>query len=157
MRIVSKPVARLTPREYKMCYSLNMRGGGTMMYCLSDERRGNAGSIAILAWDGDVLAGWTLLTPTDWRGLSWLSPYARRTSKYTAQFWVRQKYRRQGVATRLMKAVLKHDERPHVMPWDTRSAAFFADYTVTADSYRRKLITAAKKNKRLSNEFRAKI
>lgn len=148
LKIKTKTVGKLDTKEYRACYRLNMGSNGLMRFCLVDERANCPESLAVMVWDGDRLMGWALMTPTTYRGETYLGAYARRTCKYSVQFYVRVSQRRRGVARRLMNEVLRHDTRPFVIPWDSRSASFFADYTVSTDGYRRRLINAEKKKKR---------
>lgn len=148
LKTITKRVAELTPREYKQCCSLTMRDWGLMMYSIQEERKDKIDSLAIMVKDGDTLVGWCLMTPIQHTGSIYVTKYARKVSKYSVQFYVRKKNRRQGVARTLMNEALRYDTRPFVIPWDSRSAEFFADYTVTADRERRGLITKAKTRKR---------
>jgi hypothetical protein len=148
LKVVSKLLSELTPKEYKACLNLNMRSGGNMMYALSEHRK-DADCHSIMLWDGDKLIGWALLVPTKLSSMwAWSTPYAKKHSKYQAQFYVRTSERKKGYGGLLMKEVLKKDPRPHVLPWDERSASLFANYPVTADGYRRRIITKVKTKKR---------
>ncbi len=148
LKIITKRVQELTSKEYKQCCSLTMRHHGLMMYTVQEGRTYSQNYVAILAMEGDTLIGWALLTPTKESGQVFVSDYARKMSRYSVQFYVRKRYRRQGVARTLMNEALRHDSRPHVIPWDSGSAAFFVDYTVTADRERRGLMNRQKARKK---------
>ena len=128
------------------------------MYSLRDlKKHKNKDARAIIAYDGDKPLGWMLMIPTShepelYEALDYVTDYAKRTCKYTLQFYVRKDARRMGVAKALMEEALRYTPRPRVIPWSPESAAFFADYPVYVDRYRRYLITSAKRKKRAKVE-----
>lgn len=149
MEIITKTLAELDSKQYRACYSLNMRTGGLMQESLmyaKDEYPAEAK--AIMAWADEVLLGWVLLVPTKQKSAVWVSDYAKKVSKYTVQIYVRGSHRRRGLARTLMDEAIRHDPRPHVVPWSDESYEFFSDYTVATESWRRVMMNRAKKNKR---------
>ena len=137
LRTTTKSLSRLTPVEYRACYSLNMRGNGCMRYALQ-EHRADDDCYAIMIWHGGVLAAWALLVPTRKQSVwAWSTDHAKRVSKYQAQFYVRKSMRGRGLAHRLMRQVLKMDPRPHVIPHSEASGGFFSSYNVSTERHRR--------------------
>lgn len=147
MRIRTKALTKLTTNEYRACHNLNMRGEGTMMYSLMDQKE-NPNAHAVMAWEGDKLLGWALCVPCKDEHQNTATSWQRRKSKYVTQFYVRVPYRGKGIGTRLMAAVKRLDETPAVIPHDRTSADFFASHKVVVASDRRYLVTAAKRRKK---------
>lgn len=145
MQVITKPVASLTPDEYRACRLANFGYDGYMMEELQRRRREKSlDAIAIMLWDGpsdkaSSLKGWTLLTPVSQKGMLSASRYICSKAKYTAQFWVKKQHRRQGLGTILMLEVKKHDERPHVIPHDIKSVELFSKFKVRSSNYDRPL------------------
>jgi GNAT superfamily N-acetyltransferase len=81
-------------------------------------KQSKARVIVIRTEEGDI-AAWALLQP-------------RRANDprkgYLVYFYTRQKYRRQGFASRLMRHVQRFDPKPEVAPHDRRSGAFFKNF-----------------------------
>lgn len=117
----SKLVKNLTPQEYADCCSLSWRHRGSMMPTLMDIRNGNdyakrfedgvAGRVFFVC-DDDKLLGWSLLF-TDWYGNPMVFYYVRKAN------------RRQGIGTRLARAVQRHHSTAHGVPHDSVSTSFF--------------------------------
>lgn len=121
-KVQSKYVYNLSPTEYDECRRLNFRDNGCMqsdiMHHRSLRKNSKARVIVIRAEDGEI-AAWALLQPRK----------ANQPSKgYLVYFYTRQKYRRQGFASRLMKHVQRFDAKPEVVPHDSRSGQFFKNY-----------------------------
>lgn len=138
MNILVKKVSDLTPVEYRACYLANYGSNGYMREELGCSRRSPdyRPGIAIMLWDGPddkitSLIGWTLLTPVRTWGLIGGTRWTKKKSKYTAQFWVKSQYRKQGHGKTLMAEVKKLDPRPHVFPHSNASAEMFSSFDVT--------------------------
>jgi GNAT superfamily N-acetyltransferase len=146
MDIRHKSVNDLTDLEYEACKLWNFNSepdkDGMMQDDLWLSRREGYGHV-IMLWKSEKsrvvnsMLGWALLMPVrpyaDW---SWGTTYTARKSKYTVEFYVRPEYRNKGYGTLLMKMVKEqYDPRPHVLPHDEGSGAFFSkfDVTVTRD------------------------
>lgn len=138
MNILVKEVSDLTKTEYRACYAANYGSGGYMREELTACRRKprERPGKTILLWDGPEdqitsLIGWALITPVRTWGLVAGTRWTKKKAKYTAQFWVKRQYRKQGHSKTLMAEVKKFDERPHVFPHSDASAEFFSSYKVT--------------------------
>jgi GNAT superfamily N-acetyltransferase len=137
MRTVTKHVGDLTAVEYRACWDANYRSGGYMQGTLGEIRRGERDGFVIMLWDGPRtnqgnMAAWCLVTPVSLTGISQGTRYSMKKAKYTVEFWVKRRYRKQGLATRLMKEVKKYDDTPHVFPHSKASGEFFSKFNVTA-------------------------
>lgn len=135
MEIRHKEVKDLTDVEYRACYRANYGWDGYMQTELVNARNGEQEGIAIMLWDGPdntirSMRGWALLTPTKTNGLTAVSRYGKKNIKYTAEFWVKTRYRRKGLGTLLMQEVKKYDKRPHVLPHDKASSELFSCFDV---------------------------
>lgn len=141
MQVISKPVASLTPNEYRACRLANFGYDGYMMEELQFRRLKKCDkAIAIMIWDGpddkiSNMKAWSLITPVTQKGMLAASKYICSKAKYTAQFWVKRQHRRQGLGTMLMLEVKKYDPRPHVIPHDTKSVELFSKFKVRSSSY----------------------
>lgn len=145
MNTVIKAIQDLTPEEYRACYSLNFGQYGWMRPSLSYYRK-KTDVWVIMLWE-DKLIGWSLVAPCNRDSIFEINEYAIRRSKYVAQFYVRFRERGKGYGRLLMSEVLKLDPRPHVIPHDTQSGAFFSSYPVTCRRNERPYITEGKKRK----------
>lgn len=139
MKIITKEVRDLTRTEYLACYLANYRESGYMQDTLSRARKFPMTDpcTVIMLWDGpedkvSSLIGWASLSPTSLKGMLGVTRYVKSKSKYTAQFWVKQQYRRKGHAKTLMNEVKKYDPNPHVFPHCHASGEFFSSYKVTS-------------------------
>jgi len=114
-RLRSKLVGNLTVAEYRACSQLTMRESGEMAGRLRD------------AWNESPAASRVLLLedPSDGRLLAWalVAPSPGREPRLDV--YVRRSHRRRGLGRRLLRAVNRYCERPHVCGWDPRSKAFF--------------------------------
>jgi GNAT superfamily N-acetyltransferase len=139
MKIIHKDVSDLTPVEYRACHKANFGENGYMREVLVACKGGNAGKVVML-WNGPdntarSLIGWALLTPVTPYGILSVSRWVMQRSKYTAEFWVKPRYRRKGYGKVLMNEVKKYDSNPHVIPHDTASSELFSAYNVQVLKY----------------------
>jgi hypothetical protein len=149
-RIIAKPISKLTKIEYSACRKANYGATGYMYNDLATARERGEGT-AIMIWDGPRdstknLLGWALVHPT--RYDSSASRYVRRVAPNTAQYWVKSKYRRKGLATRLADRVEKDFGKVYVYPHSKQSGGLFAKKrgSVVASSYSRYWINSHKRN-----------
>lgn len=137
MNITTKSLLKLTPQEYRKCYSLNYRNNGYMQEFLK-EHRNNPDAHAIMLNEEELFLGWALLVPVRQVHHEWgVTSYTKKMSKYSLQFYVRKTERRKGYGKILMDEALKIDRRPFVWPHDFASGGFFANYSVTANKWER--------------------
>jgi GNAT superfamily N-acetyltransferase len=117
----------LSQELYRRLYSLNFRGASPMRRALRLYRSWSTACVFVIHDLGKVLA-WSLVTP------------GRRKDLIRASFYVRKKYRRQGLGTRLKRAVTSEAKRRRCLwgHWDHSSAAkaFFTDSDCTYSVYR---------------------
>ena len=154
MRLISKPIAKLTDLEYAACRRANYGPTGYMYNDLATAR-GNGEGTAIMLWDGprdsakNMLA-WALVHPT--RYDPGASRYALRVAPNTAQYWVKVKHRRKGYATKLADRVEKEFGKVYVYPHSHESGGLFAKKrgTIAAAQDSRYWINSHKRNDRLT-------
>lgn len=144
MDIIVKNVDEMTPVEYRACYSANYGWDGYMQEELRSCKKGwQMGGKVIMLWDGPAdtarsMIGWALLTPTKMSGPAAVSRYMTHRAKYTAQFWVKSKYRRKGYGKMLVQEAKKIDKRPHVFPHDAASGELFSSFDVAVSKLDRR-------------------
>ena len=135
MQIIHKEVSELTAGEYRAMKAANFGPEeGYMHNELVACRKHNRKGITVALWtDGDDrrLIGWALLTPVRLYGDVAGTWWTKKKSKYSVQFWVKERFREKGYGKILMDEVKKHDRRPHVFPHDPASGNFFSSYDVT--------------------------
>lgn len=115
-RLISKSVHRLTELEIKECERCSYGGSGGMCPRLDRERRkSRSKALALMIWGADGrLIGWALLF--------------KEGRSHGAMFYVPTKHRRQGIGTRLMRAVLRRAPKAHVYPSGKVNERFFANF-----------------------------
>lgn len=117
-RTIVKPVAKLTPQEYRKCYSLNLRWGGYMQEELMFARRGqrNKASAVMIFDEEERLIAWSLV-------------YEKSEGQMVAHYYTRRTCRRQGFGDKLMKQVQRIAPKPTVVPGeDIMSQRFFSKH-----------------------------
>lgn len=117
-KTVVKPVRELTPKEYRKCYSLNLRWGGYMQEELMFARRGqrNRASAVMIFDESERLIAWSLV-------------YEKFEGQMVAHYYTRRTCRRQGFGDRLMKQVQRIAPKPTVVPGeDIMSQRFFSKH-----------------------------
>ncbi|QJD50904.1 acetyltransferase [Streptomyces phage Bmoc] len=117
-RTVVKSVAKLTPQEYRKCYSLNLRWGGYMQEELMFARRGqrNKASAVMIFDENERLIAWSLV-------------YEKSEGQMVAHYYTRRTCRRQGFGDKLMKQVQRIAPKPTVVPGeDIMSQRFFSKH-----------------------------
>lgn len=135
MEIRHKQVRDMTSVEYRACYQACYAvWNGYMKEELTRCKSGHPGQV-IMLWDGPddkvtSLIGWALLTPVRTYGLLAVTRWVMSRSKYTAQIWVKRKFRRQGYGKILMDEIKKLDPNPHVLPHNNASSELFSSYRV---------------------------
>lgn len=136
MKIITKPVIKLSPKQYAAVRDSNFHYGGLMLPELDRiEAESDSEALAIMLWTTTpTLIGWALLTPVKVSGPLGGTEWTKRRSKYTVQVYVNDKYRRNGYGKLLMTEAIKHDPRPHVIPHDVQSGELFSSFTVTTVS-----------------------
>lgn len=119
----SKLVSELTPNEYRACTRLSMRNRGSMYPRLQKLYHGQdyasrfdngVPAQVFMIWDADDderLLGWALLF-TDWYG------------KLMSYYYVRQSCRRQGLGTKLARALRTHCQQAQGVSWNDISKQF---------------------------------
>ncbi len=117
-RTIVKPVAELTPQEYRKCYSLNLRWGGYMQEELMFARRGQRNKAsAVMIFDEDE------------RLIAWSLVYEKSEGQMVAHYYTRRACRRQGFGDKLMKQVQRIAPKPTVVPGeDIMSQRFFSKH-----------------------------
>lgn len=113
-RYVRKRVIDLTPDEYRMCYSLNLRSKGMMQEVLSKERFRDNGKYAhaFMIFHGDRLVSWAIR-------------FTERDHFWSVYVYTKTTYRRRGLGSLLLKEARRGLRVVAVHPWDERSASFY--------------------------------
>ena len=93
MRVVRKPLKKISPQLYKKLYSLNFRDDGSMQEELSSCRKGGQGVVHYIL-DGTKLIGWSLL---------FYNP-----NKLICRFYIRRHERRKGYGRQLLLANIRY-------------------------------------------------
>jgi len=93
MRVIRKPLKKISPQLYRKLYSLNFRDNGTMQDELRFHRKEGQGVVHYIS-DGTKLIGWSLLF-RDPDGL-----YCR--------FYIRKSERRKGYGRQLLLANIRY-------------------------------------------------
>lgn len=129
-KLIVKKTPNLTAKEYKACHRLNFGSAGLMRDILQEfSAYEDNRSFVVMIWDEKktTLLAWSIVFP-------WKLEVPK--TKYMAYFYVRGKYRRQGLGTRLSKAVRKYFKEYKstrknsvkkiiIDPHDKRATAFF--------------------------------
>ena len=104
MRIVTGKIRDLNGKEKSACRSLSYRADGDLSEWLTYYP--DADVVRVL--DGNMLIGWGVKTPYNKTG-----------------YYVRSKYRRQGIGSKIYYTLNKPRTAPIIFPHDKRSASFF--------------------------------
>lgn len=115
-RIHAKQVKNLSQTELRQCYGLNLGSSGDMRYMLKDCRvsKDKKTHTFLLKEDGKKILAWAIVFDLE------IEP--------SVYFYTRKGYRNQGLASRLMKRVLREYPGVCVYPHDPPSRAFFNKY-----------------------------
>lgn len=142
MEIIHKPLSQLTDNEYRACRNATLGDGGYMWYDIHYSRRRDDSHAIMLR--GGYLYGWALLIPVNVPQEMYVTKHGKRVSKYTAQFFVRERMRGRGYGQILMNEVIdKYDPRPFVIPHDDKSGALFSKFRVSSEKEYRKYLKKA--------------
>ena len=123
IKITHKLIKNLTPEEYFTYMRCNMRENGSMMPTIMDHRHYKTYGYAIRAIDTetDYLVG------------------AGIVSQKIFMVYVRMKYRRQGLGSRIAlqagRISNEKDWKPALYTWDDRSVAFYDKNLPTIREY----------------------
>lgn len=105
-KTVVKLAKNTTPAERRMCRSLSYRGEGLIAGCLTTAAKKPRARVVMIKDEAGVIIAWGLL------------------DTYT-QLYVRQKYRKMGYGTRVIKHIKKFDPDPLVFKSDRGARQFF--------------------------------
>lgn len=114
--LYTKPLCKLTEREYRAFASCNMGTRGSMRAKIEHlTSRDNRTAKAILCWnDENKLIGCALVF------------YNETQERWLIYTYVRPDYRRQGVGTAIVAHARRGRRVPlHACPWDYRSSCFY--------------------------------
>lgn len=111
--LYTKPIYKLTEREWTAFEACNMGGRGSMRRQVNYLRdRRDKVARAVLCWEGDTLIGCACI-------------FGEGASK-TLYTYVRENYRRQGVGTAIVAHARRGRKAPlKACPWDDRSHSFY--------------------------------
>jgi len=119
-RLLSKRVQDLSDTEFQECSRLNYGTSGEMWYRLNDARRES-----IRAEESQAL----MIRDRQGKLIAWALLFKDRYCRsYEVHFYVPQKYRRQGLGTKLVDAVKRREPKAMVKPWNKASKAFFENF-----------------------------
>jgi GNAT superfamily N-acetyltransferase len=117
MKLLVKHPTKLTPYEYKQCWGLNYGKTGWLRRDLVDSRNDpNKYDKVYMIKDGPQILSWALVYEID------------SAPGSLAQFWTRKEWRRQGLATKIVKRVKKDFKRVKIIPHDEISESFFSKH-----------------------------
>lgn len=112
--LYTKPLRKLTQREFGAVIHCNMGNRGSMVHKvhdLFDDRDKNAR--VIMCWDKKVLLGCSLV-------------FLDNNDRWMIYTYVKTPYRRTGVGTAIVAHARRGRTKPlHACPWDHRSGAFY--------------------------------
>ena len=115
VRTTCKQVANLTEDEIRICKRTSYGYQGQLYYLIDDCHSEGVGIVARARDEHGELIGWGLLYPLN-------------TTQYAIQLYVKRIYRRKGIGTRIVKALIKRNSSSSqckVWGWDPRSIYFF--------------------------------
>jgi hypothetical protein len=118
--VIVKPIKDLTSREYKHCYSLNLRQNGLMQFQLMQCRKKKTG-FAFMIYDNDKLMSWALI-------------FDRHNVTKSAYFYTRASERKKGYASAITSRIKLFNDVT-VYPWNSSSDSFFSKRILKRNYY----------------------